>query len=671
MSGLLSIGETGNTERAFGARPTTANYGMVVFGALFHNTSASVLSVGDIEYHGELWFTQGTANNRDGFQFFYQVAPAPITSLLPFTVNNGASYANNAAVADAGWTRVAALDYSDVNASANTALAAPVIGNIKFSLGITLQPDEYLMLRWRNPNDTAGDAVMGIDDLSVRFLAAPKEYNLSHTVGGAPDGMLVISPAEYWLSGTVPVGLETGDSIVFSQDIFGGSGAATLTAPTPVTLGSIAVINDLGTYTLKTDADVTVSRLIASGPQPLRKTGAGALILQGAGAGDGGLVFDEGTIRLISTTGGGLSGGVSSSFDVTNTGGVIVTGTGTSAALLGGGASDFTSNSYIGTTTVASGNLVANKAAGAIAIPGDLAIHAGATFRYAGNNAGDQIADNARVTIDGGSFGDITAAGVNPTNPGAADTVAEVTLTANGGDFSTGRAAFTVTGTLTVLGGRALAHRAGTINAEEVIVAGGSIDLDGGSATGGLQSRLNVGFVGLTLTNGTINLNSHASDDSATSVGSIVTLNGDVTSTGTSLIADIRTAVMTAAIATVDLGGVDRGFDVTGTLTIGSDAAPIPLTNGGVVKNGTGDLILTGSQTLSSLTINEGAVLLGVATAPPSPAPELDLGGNEPPFEEGPAAEGAVQAVPEPSAFCLLAASLLGWLNFRRRGKRV
>jgi hypothetical protein len=387
--------------------------------------------------------------------------------------------------------------------------------------------------------------------------------------------------------------------------------------------------------------------------------------LQGAGSGDGGLVFDEGTVRLISTTGGGLSGGVSSSLGATNTGGMIVTGTGTGAALLGGGATDVTSNSYIGTTIVQSGNLVANKSPGTIAIPGDLVIHAGATFRYAGNNAGNQIADTARVTIDGGSFGDITAAGTNPANPGAADTIAELTLTANGGNFSTGRAAFTITGALTILAGRALAHRAGTINAEQVLLAGGSIDLDGGSTTPGGQSRLIVGTDGLRLTSGTINLNAHASNVTAASVGSMVTLNGDVISTGTSLIADIRTPVMTAAEATVDLGGGDRGFHVTGTLTIGSGAAPIALTNGSVFKDGPGDLILTGSQTLSALTIHDGAVRFGAAAAPPSPAPELDFDGDELLSDDAPAAAGA--AVPEPGALCLLAISLLGWLNCRWR----
>ncbi|MEO7317712.1 MAG: hypothetical protein ABIZ56_01855, partial [Chthoniobacteraceae bacterium] len=419
-TGFLSIGNAASTERALGARPTTTGYGMVVMGVLFQNTSATPLSVGNIGYAGELWFTHSVANTADGFQFFYQIAAAPITSLLPFTVANGATFVANAAVTDAGWTRFASLDYSDFNAAASTALAAPVVKNVGFSLGVTLLPNEYLMLRWRNPNDAGTDATMGIDYLTVNFTAttAPKTYNLSHTVGGAPDGVLAVSPNLYWLSGTTPAGLAAGDAISFSQDITAGSGTATITAPAPVTLGTISLRNTLGTYTLKTDADVTTSGIIGSGTQPLRKTGAASLILAGQSSGNAGLIFDEGIIRLDSTNSGSISGAISTTAGVTSTGGITVFGSGAGPAMIGGGSGDTSDNSYIGTTTVASGVLIANKAAGVIAIPGDLVIASGATFRYAGNTVGNQIDDESSVIINGGTFGEITAAGVNPNNPG-------------------------------------------------------------------------------------------------------------------------------------------------------------------------------------------------------------------------------------------------------------
>ena len=660
VSGFLSIGDTGNTERALGARPTTTNYGMVIMGALFRNTSGGPLAVGDIQYNGELWFTQQTSPNVDGFQFFYQISSAPITNLGGFTVNNGNTYAANAAVADPGWTRFAALDYSDTNAAGATALATPVVKTIKFALGVTLQNNEYLMLRWRNPNDTAGDAVMGIDDLTVAFTAAPKIYNLGHSVGGtAPNGVLAVSPNLYWLSGTLPVGLATGDSIAFSQDITTGLGTALITAPAAVTVGTITLGNTIGDYTLKTDADVTTTGFTGTGTRALRKTGTAAIVVTGPSTGNAGLIFDAGSIKLDSTTGGGLSGPISTTTGVLSTGGITVMGTGTGSATIGGGATDTTGNTYVGTTTVASGNLIANKLAGTTAIPGDLVVQAAGTFRYSGNTDGNQIADTSKITIDGGAFGDITAAGVNPTNPGPAETVTDVTLTANGGNFSSGRAVFTATGAFRVLAGKALAHRAGTITANEVeIGATGSIDLDGGSTTAVTgYSRLTVGGGGLVLTSGTINLNSHASVASATSVGSILTLNGDVTSVGTSKILDIRDAIMTAAVATVDLGGTARGFDVTGQLTIGSSTAPLPLTNGGVVKNGTGNLTITGSNTWTSLDINSGTVSVG-DIPPPSPA----LGGD-PVFGD----TGSPAAVPEPGALSLLAAGLLGTLGRRAR----
>ncbi len=660
VSGFLSVGLATSSERSLGTRPTTNSYGTILIGALFRNTSALPLAVGNVEYNAELWFTQATANNLDGYQFFYQIGTSPITSLNPFTVNNTATFAANASVDDVGWNRVATLDYSDSNATASLALATPIVKNIKAPLNVTLQPNEYLMLRWRDPNDTAGDAIKAIDDFKVTFTAAPKIYNLLHSVGGtAPNGTLQVSANQYWLNGTLPTGLASGDPIAFSQNITAGAGTATITAPGAVTVGSITLGNTIGTYTLKTDADVTTSGFLGTGAgtQPLRKAGNAALIVTGPSSTTAGLVFDEGSIKLDSTTGGSISGPISTTAGVLATGGVIVTGNGALPAMIGGGSGDMTINSYVGTTTVApNGILVANKAAGFDAIPGDLIVQTNAAFRYSGNTVGNQIADTSKITIDGGTFGEVPTAGNNPNNPGPMETVTDVTLTANGGTFSSGRAVFTANGVFRVLAGKAIAHRAGTIAANRLEVgATGSVDLDGGSTTPGSESRLTVGAGGLVLTGGTINLNSHASGVSATSVGSILRLNGDVTSAGTSSILDVKTAIMTAAVATVDLGGADRAFSVTGNLTIGTDAAPLALTNGGVVKNGTGKLTVTGSQTWTNLVINDGTVSVGVSP-PGSPA-----------FNDAFVEAGSAAAVPEPGSLGLLAIGALGVLARRRR----
>ena len=664
LSGLLNLGTTTAADRALGSKVTSTNaFANAAYGVLFKNDSAFTLDITNIAYVGELWRTNTTATTglAEVWTTFTKISPTLFTDVEP---GGSAATANvgtfTAAPAALNWSSPTILPPgSQLNGNDPATLAAR---RRSADPNLRLAPGEFFMFRWVDSNLGGTDGHQGIDDFSISFLSLPNDlvYNLGHSVGGtAPNGVLAVSPNQYWrLSGITPSGFASGDPIAFSEEITAGAGTATITAPAAVSVGTITLGNTVGTYTLKTDADVTTAGIIGTGTQALRKTGTASLIITGPSSGNAGLVLDEGGIRLDSTVGGSLSGPISTTAGVLSTGGITVTGTGLSA--FGTGAADATGNTYVGTTTVSSGNLLANKATGVTAIPGDLVVKAGAAFQYrfAATLAGDQIADTSRVTIDGGAFGDITAAGVSPNNPGAAETVTDVTITANGGNFSTGRAAFTATGAFRVLAGKALAHRAGSIIAEEVeIGATGSIDLDGGSTTPGSESRLTVGAAGLTLSGGTINLNSHASAVSATSVGSILTLNGDVTSTGTSRILDIRTAIMTAAVATVDLGGVERGFDVTGLLNIGTDVAPVALSNGDILKDGPGNLSLSSSETLNSLTINDGVVTLGYTPPPPSPV----FGENSLPSDGGPAA-----AVPEPGALSLLAVGALGLLRRRR-----
>jgi MYXO-CTERM domain-containing protein len=118
----------------------------------------------------------------------------------------------------------------------------------------------------------------------------------------------------------------------------------------------------------------------------------------------------------------------------------------------------------------------------------------------------------------------------------------------------------------------------------------------------------------------------------------------------------------------MDLNFEDRVFDVEGTLNIGSEAAPIEVTNGGIIKEGTGILSLNQSMTLDSLTINEGTVRLAEGPVPAPAAPD-DSESNS--TADGTVDPSSLQAVPEPNLLSFLAAGLLAVFARRRRASRV
>src|SRR4030095_30245 len=161
----------------------------------------------------------------------------------------------------------------------------------------------------------------------------------------------------------------------------------------------------------------------------------------------------------------------------------------------------------------------------------------------------------------------------------------------NGGEFNSGRNAasgpFTITAMLKVNAGVARAQRGGMISANAVEIISGSVDHDGGSTTTFNESELDVGTGGLLMNNGTIKFNAGPSTLEVASKGSILNLLGDVTSTGESSFVRMNTLVQTAIM---DLNFEDRVFDVEGTLNIGSEAAPIEVTNGGINNGDTGML---------------------------------------------------------------------------------
>ena len=357
-----------------------------------------------------------------------------------------------------------------------------------------------------------------------------------------------------------------------------------------------------------TGSNMTLSLNGAGGTVPLIQTGG--YFVQIANVGFGTVLTTTRILTLQLRATGEInvgSGGLTIGAAITQSGGVFsLNKTGPGILTLNSSAA----NGYTGTMTITAGTLIAGKSATNGAITGNLIVQSAGTFQFGGNNLGNQIADNAAITINGGNFGDLQA---TPTNPGAAETVSSVTL--NGGNFSTGRAAFTTSGAFNVTAGTALVHRGGTLVGTSVSIAGGVVNLDGGSTTAGGESKLNVGATGLTLTGGTINFDAGVSALGTTSTGSILNLAGNVTSTGASSLVHLNPGTV-GPKALVDLGGGTRTFNVTGTLDIGTAAAQVVVANGGVTKTGAGTLTLGSANTFAgAATVSAGSLVVSGSLA--------------------------------------------------------
>ncbi len=585
-------------------------------------------------------------------------------------------------------------------------------------------------------DDTASGATPIVDvsaadvvTTNLTFANAAKPYTISGTkaIGGA---------AGLTKSGAAPVTIGTTNSFTGAVTISGGGeirvpAVANAGVNSPLGAGS-AITLDGGTLTftgangstnrpvslgagggtIASDGTLTFSSPVAGG-NALMKTGTGTLILTGANV-YGSTTIAAGTVQFgdgvaTGAPGTGLiadNGALAFNNAATVTFASEITGTGTLAKTGAGSLvlSGATANTFTGTTTVSGGNLILSKTSGVNAVGGNIVVATGGTVSY-GTTAGqlqDHLPDTATISIQGGTFGggagDVQA---TPT-AGVTDTVAGVSI--NGGTFDSGRnalvGAFNITGSLQISGGTVLVQRGGGIAAQTVQFTGGALNLDGGSTTAGQQSKLTVGAGGLVLAGTMINLNAGPSALAATSVGSVLVLNGDVTSSGTSGLARLNAATVTTA--DVDLGASVRTFQVTGALTIGADLgnAATDLAAAGILKTGAGKLVLDGaqnyfsltnaagrtdvtkpigtgashvtvsggsvnfvaSQSLASLVIGAGAEVSLGSVLPPAPLPDADFSREE---------ERAVvvQAVPEPGSAPMVTSGLAFLMGRRWRRK--
>ena len=414
-----------------------------------------------------------------------------------------------------------------------------------------------------------------------------------------------------------------------------------VTAPTFGGLqGSRDLVNTLGgaagpyanvtgiTLNPQTGVSTTYSGIIANGAagMTLTKTGDGTQILAGANTYTGATTISAGTLQIGN---GSTTGSISASSAISNNGTLVInrsdaitlsntiSGTGNltklgSNTLTLGGAS---ANTFNGTTSVSAGSLTLDKTSGIVAVGGNLILNGSSKLLY-GASKNDQFADTTSVTINGSqsvfngsTWSQITGAAT------VTETIANLTL--RNGQFNTG-----VTGNWTVTGAGLFDGTSGDsrfvgfsgsrtsfnslsligMNGTTLLTTPDSFAINGNAAT---LSTLLVGSGGLFLDGSNLVINRGLNFGN---VGSRLILEGDITTTGTSSSQILSLDGNNFGTSDISLSSVAGNF--TRTITTGNGAnltIALPITNGnataaGILKNGAGTLILSGTNTYTGAT---------------------------------------------------------------------
>jgi autotransporter-associated beta strand protein len=331
--------------------------------------------------------------------------------------------------------------------------------------------------------------------------------------------------------------------------------------------------------------------------------------------------------RLNSGGGNTSNGGLIINSTITNGTGLTI-GDGQGGLLgyvvLGGSGS----NSYTGNTTI-NGALVRLGKSISDSI-GDIVLNLGAVY-----DGGNQIADTANVTINGGTFY------LNATaNSGSATSETIGNLTMTGGTVSSGQGnsnSFSLTGDLNMTGGVINMPTAAKFNvAGSSTLAGGVLNIGRSSnATFNSKTALAGPLNIINTTSGTYTPITIAPGNSGSVMGGQLELSGDVTFTGNG--SNANTVTIAAPTGAGPQGVV--ALNGTRTFTIGNGAAAADLhveaplidgpSQGGLIKEGAGTLRLSGDNTFTGATsVNDGTLLIAGSSLSAVTVNGGILGGN-------------------------------------------
>ncbi len=494
----------------------------------------------------------------------------------------------NSVMADNG---TGAVDLSKTNGSGRV-----ILTGANTYTGLTRVSDGTLVYGASDVIASGGVTVDGAT--AVLDLAA----NHSDTVGTVilDNGGGVTGSGTSTLTSTGSFDVRSG----FISAILGGAGI-TLTKTTVGTVTLSGANTFTGLTTISAGALVYgASNVIATGDVTV--DGATAVLDLGANHSDtvgtvtldnGGSITGSGTSTLTSTgsfelKNGSIStslGGAGITLNKTTTGSVNLTG----------------ANTYTGATTVSAGTLILSRSAadnatimtdGNTATTSDISV-TGGSFVI---GASEQIADSGSINISSGSF---TYSG-----SGLVETVDK--FSNSGGTFTTGANTLIGLGsTMTLSGGISTISDGGLVQDAHWVISGGTNTVNGGTTAGVLEVQAGGAGTGLYLTgtsSPTITL------DSSNSVAGEILLKNDLyVDTGlTSGTAQILSGSSNANPGRIDLNGGTRIFDINNGSAATDLLISARIINGGLTKNNTGTLELTGNNAFTDLTtINAGTLI--------------------------------------------------------------
>lgn len=161
---IYSFGTNGinpAADRAFGL--VAASSTAYACGVRFINDTGLAVTNITISFTGEQWRNaSGSGAVTNTLAFSYQISSAPLTNADAVNAQAWTSFSGlnfNSPVVNVGGSGAAL----DGNAPANQQLMAKVLA------GIAVPPGWEIFLRWRDMDDTGGDAGMAVDDLTVSF----------------------------------------------------------------------------------------------------------------------------------------------------------------------------------------------------------------------------------------------------------------------------------------------------------------------------------------------------------------------------------------------------------------------------------------------------------------------------------------------------------------------